>query len=425
MGLCDRLILARYSLEALEGCVSALYLSQLFQLPCVRVASIAQVFVGQYRGSKELNKIGPCIWQMIWFSILSMCITWPLSVPIGSLFFQNTAVQENGTLYFQCLMALNFLFPLGAALSSFYLGQGQMKMILFASLASHIVNILLDFLLIFGIDGLFSPLGTLGAAIATGISQSLFCSILFYNFLNTKNRQLYSTPNFHFDLSSFWKCLQIGLPRAGTKIILFTAWVAITHIMIRKGGNYLAILAFGGSLTLFFSCLNEGLSQALITIGAYIVGAKRYKLMWKLARSACLFLSFWTLLIAIPCLLFPDNLIALFFKEPPSSTLLHELRLSCYWLLVFFLAHGLNLISLGLLTSYGDTLFQLLFGIALTWMPSFLPVYFAIELYDAPPDRLWLIMAGACLTSALTYFLRLKQEKYTMPILYQSQEITS
>src|SRR4051812_28279166 len=70
MSLCDRLMLAHYSTQALEACVSAFYLSQLFQFVCTRITSIAQVFVGQYKGSGELNLIGPCVWQMVWFSLL-------------------------------------------------------------------------------------------------------------------------------------------------------------------------------------------------------------------------------------------------------------------------------------------------------------------------------------------------------------------
>ncbi len=419
MGLCDRLILARYSLNAVECCVSALYLSQLFQLPLLKAASAAQVFVGQHNGSGALSKMGPCIWQMIWFSLLTTFITLPLSGSIGFFFFDNTSVQQEGTLYFQCLVYVNFLFPLGAALSSFYLGRGRTSLVLLASLASHAVNILLDFLFIFGIEGFIPPLGVMGAALASAIAQLFFCALLLLDFLRPAHRQLYATGSYAFNPGLFWKMMRIGLPSAGTKLLLFFPWIAITYLIVHKGGDYLAILAFGSTLYIFFSCINEGLSQALITLGAYIVGSSQVKEMWKLLRSASLFLSFWGGLLLIPFLLFPEGFIALFFKEPPSQALLHELHFSCIWLWLLFLTHGFSLIGAGLLTSYGDTLFHMGAAGALSWLTSFLPVYLFIGGGNAPPHSLFLIMATACLIQGLVYLWRLSRQKWMNTSLIQ------
>ncbi len=423
-GLIDRLMLAHYSLESLEAAIGAFYLLQLFQVPCLRVASTAQIFVGQYRGAGQLGHIGPAVWQMIWFSFFSFFIITPLSWPISHLFFQNTPIQAEATSYFHSLIAANALFPLSAALASFYLGQGQTKKVLLASIGSHVTHVVLDFLLIFGIKGVISPLGTKGAAFALAFSQLLFCAVLLWDFLKPHHRQMYGTGKFFLQWNLFWQSLRIGLPRAGSKIVLLVSWVAITHVMVQKGGDYLVILAFGGSLNLFYTCFNEGVSQALTTIGAYLIGAQQLRL-WKLAKSASFFLGMWAALLAIPCLLFPESLITLFFKQAPSEALSYELYYSCYWLWLLFLTHGLNLIALGLLNAYGDTLFQLLFSSVATWVTSFIPVYFLIGLRGAPPNRLWLIMTGMCLTYALTYFLRLLQKKWKEAVPLNTRQISN
>lgn len=198
MGFCDRLILARYSLEALETSISTFYLIQLFQIPCIRIASTAQIFVGQYNGAGKLDNIGSVIWQMIWFSLLSMLVVGPLSLPICELFFQNTAIKNEVIPCFRFLIIVNFLFPLGVALSTFYFGQGRTKEVFLASLASNIVHIVLDFTFIFGIKGFFSPLGARGAVFAYGIAQFFFCALLFWGFLRPEHRRLYGTAQFSF-----------------------------------------------------------------------------------------------------------------------------------------------------------------------------------------------------------------------------------
>ncbi|MFI5334615.1 MAG: hypothetical protein ACHQT8_05570, partial [Chlamydiales bacterium] len=53
MNFCDRLFLAHYTLESFEGCVNAVYLCSLFQLTCIRITSMAQIFVGFHKGANH------------------------------------------------------------------------------------------------------------------------------------------------------------------------------------------------------------------------------------------------------------------------------------------------------------------------------------------------------------------------------------
>lgn len=409
MGFLDRLILARYSLEGLEIGITSLWLSQMFQVPLIRAASMTQAFVGQYKGAGQLEKIGPCVWQMIWFSLLTMLIILPLGLPIGKLYFQKTALQ-GGELCFQYLLVFNFLFPLGTVLSAFYLGQGKTRRVLITSLASHVLHILLDFPLVFGVKGLIPPLGALGSILALSIAQGGFCLFLFLDFFRKDHQQIYHTHQSRINWSSFRKYLRISLPRSAAKLIQFSSWIAVTKIMVTKGGDYAAVLAFGGSLQMFFTCLNEGMSQALTTIGAYQIGAYQPRI-WKVIRSGCLFLGVTSFILAIPLLVFPESVIALFFKQALSPLLHDTLGLSCLWIWLGFFAEGLNLIGFALLSAYGDTVFQMYFSVS-SWFLGFIPCYLAIHLGNAPPESLWLILAFARFAAASVYFLRLRQEKW-------------
>ena len=70
--LCDRLFLSYYSAKAWEAATVAGDLAFFFQMFCILLVMTAHVFVGQYHGANKSEKIGPLIWQMIWFSFLSM-----------------------------------------------------------------------------------------------------------------------------------------------------------------------------------------------------------------------------------------------------------------------------------------------------------------------------------------------------------------
>lgn len=404
MGLCDRLILADFSMRELQTSMTALWLTQLFQVPMIRAVSMSQAFVGQYNGAGELKNIGPCIWQMVWISFFSMIVTWPISKPVGEFFFRNTTLQEGRTC-FSWLMNANFLFLLGTALSAFYLGRGKTKKVLLASLCSHLLHVALDFPLVFGVKDWIPPLGAKGSILSAILSQAFFCGMLLVEFLSSKSHSLYATYQFKLDWSRLWGYLRIGLPRMGARFIQLGAWVVVTRLMIGKGEASAAVLAFGGSLQMFLNCFNEGISQALTTIGANLIGSKQ-PLMKKLFRSSCLILCLEGFFLAVPLFLFPQYIISLFCKPDLFASLNDVLHSTCYWIWLLFLMEGLNMIGFGLLSAFRDTVFQMWFALS-AWALMVPIVYFEIHLGGASPDRFWLMAAGACSIAAAVYLIRL------------------
>jgi Na+-driven multidrug efflux pump len=78
VGSFERVCLARYSLDALNSSVEAVCALRFFQLSCIAFANMAQIFIGEYIGSKKPEKAGVCAWQMIWLSVLSMLLILPI-----------------------------------------------------------------------------------------------------------------------------------------------------------------------------------------------------------------------------------------------------------------------------------------------------------------------------------------------------------
>jgi multidrug resistance protein, MATE family len=413
MGFCDRIFLARYSLASLEGCVSSSYLCLMFQHPVIRIVSMAQVFVGLFLGSRQYGKIGPTIWQMIWLSFLSMIITYPCSQWIGPQLFQKSSVGVEASVYFNTLMAVSFLYPLGTTLSSFFIGQGRMKIIFLSTIASHAVNIVLDYLFIFGIDGLLPPQGVYGAAVATAISQCVFCMILFWAFLRKKEREKFGTGQYRFNLSSFWKQLRIGLPRAAARIITLSSWVAVSQIMTIKGGDHLIVLSFGGSMLLLFTFINDGMLQGMITIASNLMGTKDYDKIWKLVRSGFILLFTTTALLSIPYLIFPHFTLSLFFSSLPTGETYTVLKNSCIWLWIFYFCYGFGAIGLSLITASRDLAFHL-WTMLFTWVTATIPIYYVMHYAQWSADKMWLMMAFDCFFYSFIFLYRSSKEKWKL-----------
>ena len=241
----EKILLGRFSTEALQIAVSTNYACMIFQAPCKSLAMMSQVFVGRWYGANERCKIGSGIWQFIWFSLLSMFIMVPLGMLYGKFYFHGTPIEQCGLPYFYSLLCINFLFSLGITLSSFYLGQRKTRLILLVSFICQALKVGLAYLFI------FNGFGLMGGLISTAISQGAFCIFLLSCFLHSRNHKLYQSRNWSFKPKLFWECIRHGFMRSITCILNFGSWSAISYVMTAKGGDYLLYLSIGGALFIF------------------------------------------------------------------------------------------------------------------------------------------------------------------------------
>lgn len=408
MGYVDRLFLAHLSLEALKGSVIGSSWCHFFQISLIFCAMTAQIFVSQCFGAGQLERIGRFVWQMIWIAFFLGILVAPLGFFLEKYFFEGASTVVEGRLYCRTLLLFTCFYPLGAALSCFYIGQGKMRLIIYVTLIANALNILLDPILIFGIPGYFPPLGILGAALATGISQIFFCVLLFCDFLRAEYRQTYGTGNFRLCKNEFIESIKISIPRAVAKATVLSAWVANVRLLNIQGGDCLLVLSMGSTLLFVFSFLADAMRQGVTTVASYMVGQQDEKKIGHLITSAVLFLTASSVIVFIPCIVFSTQLQASFFKTPLTVEQFLLLKKTCFWVWVHFIAFGINSIAFALLTALGDTLFTMLYNIASAWGLNYLPVLLLVGTGIWSSDKIYLIGAIGILISAIVYFYRFR-----------------
>ena len=400
----EKLLLARVSVPTMEAAVNAAYVCQIFQAPCVALAMMAQVYVGRWYGANEWKSIGSGVWQFIWFSFLSMLITVPCSLIYGNFYFQGTGLQRIVQPYFNFLISINFLFPLGATLICFYIGRGKTRLVLLATLGSQLVKLALAYLLIFG-WGWIPALGLMGGAISTLISQGGFCLLLLFVFLNSKNTALYHSRAWHFQPFLFWGCIRPGLLRAANRVLNFTSWAAIAHLMTAKGGDYLLVLSVGGTLFIFLPFLGDAICQAQTTVVSQILGTRNYTLMHKAFRSGLLLALITIILSAVPLILFPSQTFDFLFPSMALEKMIVQKVFFGIWICFAFFTFAY--IPLSYILAFADTKFSLFMG-AFSWINGYLFMYVAIEITNIAANQFWLVLSLMHGSVALLYFYRMK-----------------
>jgi multidrug resistance protein, MATE family len=408
----ERIWFARFSIQALEASVNAVYLLRIFQMPCIALAMMAQAYVGYYNGAKELTSIGRCIWQMIWFSIFSMIITVPLSFFAQSIFFKGLEIEQAVAPYFIILVFCNFLYPLGAALSSFYLGRGKTIFTVLATLFAYLLNAGLDVALIFGIDPWIPAMGIKGAALATLFTQGAFCLLLFSLFIKKSNQKTFGTHQWKFHPKAFWRYISPGIPRAFGRLLSFAFWAACAHIMASKGGDYLLILSIGGTISMSVMFLTDGVLQAFVVLISNALGAQNYSRLKKFLNSGIFVILGLSCILTAPLVFFPKTMLFVFSLKDPLTT---SMQMTLFWLWLHTVAVMFNALLLAVLISYKDTFFVLIASLVAS-LVGYIATYIGMNTFKLLPDKFWLFTFFSMVFSTSLYAWRISRKSWLKPL---------
>lgn len=411
----DRLLLAKYSQEAFNAAVSASTLGWGLIFGWLALANISEIFVAQYNGSKQYEKIGSPVWQMIWLGILSFFIFVPLSIWGGRLFFgagEEFALQRE---YLRWMLIFGASFPIYGALAGFFVGRGKVIIITILSIVTNVINAGLDWLLIFGVEGWIPSMGVAGAAIATSGSQIFQALILAFIFLKPANRIRYHSWNFHFNPELFKRCFKVGFPIALFATFEILGWALFYMIMTWASPTHITIAGICQSLIILFYFFGEGISKGIAAITGNYIGAKKIHVIGRSVLSGVKLNLAFVFILFVLFYFFSDELAGQFLNMPESDitpAFLTSLHICVYLVIVYLLFEGLRFLFMGILTAAGDTLFLLIGGAVAIWLFLVTPIYVAVIIFDASIEVASLISVLFSMGTFIVYYARYSTGKW-------------
>ena len=415
MMFCDRVILARYSLEAMNAAAIANMSMALFQFGVIAIASIAEVFVGQHNGAKRYHKLAEPVWQMIWLSVASFIIFIPLAFFSGKWVIP-THYQTLGLTYYKIITLFSPIMALNAAISAFFIGQGKTKLVMYLTIVANLINLGLDIILIFGVHNLLRPMGVPGAAIATTIAECVQFLVLILIFLNKKNRHYFFTGRFYFNLKVLLQCIRIGAPNSVGHMIEIAAWTFLLNMMAYVSTAHVTVVAIGSNIYVLFAFVTDGLEKSITTITANYIGAGLIPMVKKVFWSGLCTLFIIIVLIAIPLLFFPNLVVDIFLNKSQHiqniNAIQHYLNIALLGVWLFFIFDGIVWVIAGILTAAGDTLFIMVANASCAWLFAILPISIVVVHYGASPGWIWFIISTYSMINCLLFYLRYHYGKW-------------
>ena len=265
---------------------------------------------------------------------------------------------------FLCLMMV---------LSSSLRGAGDTKTPMKVALVANIVNIVLDYILIFGIFN-FEGLGILGAGIATTISRIVGVVLLLLAINGDKIK-------IHIDIFNRWKIdrdiirsiTRIGLPAGIEKLIMRFGQLAYGGLIIKIGTQAYAAHNIAGTIEAFSYLPGMGFGVAAATLVGQNLGAKQPEEAKELGIVSNILATVFMVFVGIIFFIFAPFLAGLFSEDQEViSMIVKVLRIIA--LFQPFLA--MTLVITSALQGAGDTKFPMYSTFIGIWGIRVLGIYF-------------------------------------------------
>ncbi len=267
-GFINRMFLVWHSPESLAAAMPAGMVNYAILSIFIATAGYVSTFVAQYHGAGQDGRVGGVLWQSVPIALFAGLVNLAL-IPAAPVFFRWVghvpAVQAEEVTLFRILCIGALPVVMASAFSGMLSGLGRTRPVMVVTLAATGINVLLDYLLIFGRAGL-PEMGIAGAgwaSVTAGCVQLIaYAAIVF----GARYRRPYRTLNWRPDRAAFWALLRFGLPSGVQFFIDMAGFTGFILLVGRLGRNELAAtnLAFNVNTIAFMPMIGIGITVSVL-----------------------------------------------------------------------------------------------------------------------------------------------------------------
>ena len=362
----------------------------LLNMVLIGISSGTSVFVAQYWGVKEIKKInmtcGIASLSAVIISSLFTLFSFLFPTTVVNLFNTNPDVVADGTTY---LLVVCLSYPAIAitnVLSSVLRSVESVRLPMYISAITTVLNIVLDYGMIFGKFG-FSEMGIEGAALATTISAWVGVILILFISLVSKNilyAPLKNTFGFGlFDIKVFYK-------KAFPVIFNETLWGAGTFVFNiifgHMGYEYFAAITILRSFENIAFVLIIGICSACSIMVGKSIGKGKIERGIDDTKRFLLILPVFSIIIAIITYFFRAEFNGIFNMGNNISTvtLTSAMSIMAFYAFEFTIRQIPFLMIVGIFRSGGDTVTGVKYDLFSLWGLSIPATLIAVYVLRAP-----------------------------------------
>ncbi len=272
-----------------------------------------QIMIARRVGEGKPEQVGRTFYAMTYFE-LGLAVFMFLFMQFGSYYFFSLFVDSDQIFY----KSLEYIYTrsygvffsyIGIGIVAMYTGIARTNFIMWDTLILMIVNIILNYGLIFGNFGL-PEMGIAGAGLASSIAEVIAFIIFFVYILFDKEIRKYNLFKLpKIDLELIKTILRIGAPIVAQMVVGLGSWFVFFGIVENMGERQLAISNLGRMVYLALSIPCWGFSSTINTLVSNYIGVHKNEMVmpiiWKTAKLCFVV----TMIITFPVIAFPEHIL--------------------------------------------------------------------------------------------------------------------
>jgi MATE family multidrug resistance protein len=357
----------------------------------------------------------------------------PLAPHIFAMVNHPPAMAAEEVRYFQSLSFGAGAAVMAAGLTGFFTGLGRTRVVMVGMVVSTVLNVVLDWFLIFGKWG-FPEWGIVGAGVATVISQWVRVAIYWYWMTRPAERETYQTSFIGpYDATLMWRLLRFGLPN-GLHLLVEGGGFAVFLLLLGKLGTHavsVSTLAFNVNSVAFVPMI--GIGMAVSTLVGQQLGGDRpdraARAAWTGFVMALLYTGTFALLyVGVPDIFFAGHRNGV--SEHDFASIRDTTVILLRFVACFCMFDAVNVIFASAIKGAGDTRFIVLVNLFVSPLAVILTLlgtdYFvAAGQVETGLFYCWWVLTGWILTLAVAYLGRFVQGKWrTMRVIETAGELS-
>ena len=369
VNMADNMMLGRYSQEALSGAATV---NQIFFLVQQITLSIGEGFVvlgAQYWGQKRMDPIrrltGIALKMGVICGIIIIAICSILPHQVLSIFTTDAAIIAEGMQYLQIIKYTFILFIITNVLMAALRCVETVKISFYISIVSLIVNVLINYMLIFGKFGA-PQLGIRGAAIGTLIARIVELAIVVIYMLKIdKKLQLFKGNFLKFDRDLRRDFTKVEIPVMLSQVLWAVSVPFQTAILGHLSSD---AIAANSVATTFYQYLKV-IVVAMSSSSAVMIGSAIGRGDMKRIKSDGRTLSVIDLIIGgslgVALFLLRGPLLSMYNLTDNAMVLANQLIIVMSFIMV-----GMSYqmpVSMGIVRAGGDAKFVMIMNMVSTW----------------------------------------------------------
>lgn len=279
----------------------------------------SQILIARRNGEGNYRAVGPIMWQGTTFSFgMAVCLLILMyfsAAPLIRLLITSDSIY-GATYEFFTWRIWGFLFAfVNVMFRGLYIGITRTKVLTMNAVVMALVNVILDYALVFGELGL-PEMGVRGAALASVIAEaSSLLFFLLYTYYKVDLKK-YGLNRFgQFDLSMVLRILRISCFTMVQYFLAMAIWFVFFMALERLGQRQLAVANIVRSVYVVLLIPVQALSTTANTLVSNLIGAGGSSgvvtLLHKISR-----MSFLIMVVCVGlCVAFPGSILSVYTNE--------------------------------------------------------------------------------------------------------------